>query len=168
MTVAAGTHTVTVNPRSEAGYVQQGGGGSRRPGRWTRRAHHAAVRVVAVAPREGIPPTSVAPTDWTTETLDAMQIEPSRLAGIPGATSEVVFGDLVEELTRFSESVDLLAIGSRSHGPLGRLIDGNVSHALLRRSHCPLLVLPRGLREPTPAAPDVPSRDLRAPGALAP
>jgi nucleotide-binding universal stress UspA family protein len=73
-----------------------------------------------------------------------MRIEPSRLAGIPGATSEVVFGDLVEELTRFSASVDLLAIGSRSHGPLGRLIDGSVSHALLRRSHCPLLVLPRG------------------------
>jgi nucleotide-binding universal stress UspA family protein len=130
--------------------------------------HHAAVRVIAVAPLEGIPPTSVVPTDWTTGTMETMRIEPSRLADVPGATSDVVFGDPVEELTRLSETVDLLAIGSRGHGPLGRLINGSVSDRLLRRSHCALLVLPRGVSETAPPAPAAPSRDLREPAALAP
>jgi hypothetical protein len=43
----------------------------------------------------------------------------------------------------FSASVDLLVVGSRGYGPLGRLVHGSTSNELARVSCCPLLVLPR-------------------------
>jgi nucleotide-binding universal stress UspA family protein len=128
--------------------------------------HHAGIRVMAVVPLQGTPPASVAPTDWTAETVEAMRIERSRLAAIPGATGEVVFGDPVHELIGLSGEVDLLAVGSRGHGPWGRLVGGSVSNQLVRRSHCPLLVLPRRVRERAPGGSAAPSRGPRAPAAL--
>ncbi len=127
--------------------------------------HHAGIRVMAVVPLQGTPPASVVPTDWTTETVEAMRIERSRLDAIPGAKGEVVFGDPVHELIGLSEEVDLLAVGSRGQGPWGRLVGGSVSNQLVRRSHCPLLVLPRRVRETAPAGPAAPSRDPHAPAA---
>jgi len=62
---------------------------------------------------------------------------------------EDVDGDAVcgrprEELVRFGESLDLLVVGSRGYGPLGRLFHGSVSGYLARHAPCPLLILPRG------------------------
>ncbi|MGZ4169141.1 MAG: universal stress protein [Solirubrobacteraceae bacterium] len=128
---------------------------------------HAAIRVVAVVPLEGVPPASVLPTDWTTETVEAMRLERARLGAIPGATGDVIFGDPVAELVRLSETVDLLAVGSRGYGPLGRFVNGSVSNQLARRSHCPLLVMPRSVSETAPAEPAEPSRDPRVPAGLA-
>ena len=36
---------------------------------------------------------SVEPTDWTSEIVEAMRVERSRLQAIPGADADVVFGD---------------------------------------------------------------------------
>ena len=129
--------------------------------------HDARVRVAAVVPLEGVPPTSVGPTDWTSETVESMRIERTRLAGIPGAEAEVLFGDPVEELVRLSETVDLLAVGSRGYGPVGRFVNGSVSNQLARRCHCPLLVLPRSVSAKAPQQPAAPSPDPRAPAELA-
>jgi nucleotide-binding universal stress UspA family protein len=59
-----------------------------------------------------------------------------------------VVGDPATELTRRSGHLDLLVLGSRSHGPLRRLILGSTSRHLVRHAACPVLVLPRGARAP--------------------
>ena len=123
--------------------------------------HHAEARVLSVVPLQGVPPASVEPTDWTSETMEAMRIERSRLQSVPGATGEVVFGDPAQELARLAHAVDLLVVGSRGQGPLGRLVNGSVSAHLARHSACPLLVVRRAVSQPAPRASDGPSRGLR-------
>jgi len=126
------------------------------------RRHQVNVRIVAVVPIEGgVPPASVTPSDWTAETVEALRIERTRLAEIPGAEGEVLFGDPVRELIRLSESVDLLVVGSRGYGPVGRFVNGSASNQLARHSHCPLLVLPRRVSATAPAEPAETSRDPR-------
>lgn len=41
------------------------------------------------------------------------------------------------------DDVDLLVVGSRGYGPLGRVLLGSVSAALLHKAPCPVLVAPR-------------------------
>ncbi len=48
---------------------------------------------------------------------------------------------LVEE----SESLDLLLLGSRGYGPIGRTFLGSVSGFVMRKAACPVIVTPRGL-----------------------
>jgi len=54
-------------------------------------------------------------------------------------------GSAIEVLERFSHELDLLVVGSRSNGPLGRMFNGSTSNHLARNSGCALLVLPRGV-----------------------
>jgi nucleotide-binding universal stress UspA family protein len=50
--------------------------------------------------------------------------------------------------------VDLLCVGSRSHGPLRRVLLGSVSHELAGLVSRPMLVVPRGaVDEPTRGQP---------------
>jgi len=42
---------------------------------------------------------------------------------------------------------DVLVIGSRSFGPVGRFVHGSVAQRLARSARCPLLVLNRAARE---------------------
>jgi hypothetical protein len=48
-----------------------------------------------------------------------------------------------EELAAFGEEVDILVVGSRSYGPVRRLVLGSTSTYLERHARCSLLVLPR-------------------------
>jgi nucleotide-binding universal stress UspA family protein len=66
-----------------------------------------------------------------------------------------VVGNPATELTRRSGHLDLLIVGSRSHGPLRRLILGSTSRRLVREAACPVLVLPRGARAPAALDPAV-------------
>ena len=50
-----------------------------------------------------------------------------------------------EALAAFGAEVDLLVVGSRSYGPVRRMMLGSTSLQLARAARCPLLVLPRGL-----------------------
>ncbi|MGP0033444.1 MAG: universal stress protein [Solirubrobacteraceae bacterium] len=68
-----------------------------------------------------------------------------RIAALGGVEAHVTSGDPAEELTVYSASLDLLVVGSRSYGPVGRLIHGGISEHLARTARCPLLVLPRGV-----------------------
>jgi nucleotide-binding universal stress UspA family protein len=54
----------------------------------------------------------------------------------------VVFGAVVERLLAETERLDLIVLGSRGYGLLHRILVGYVSRGLLRRSSCPVLVVP--------------------------
>lgn len=66
-----------------------------------------------------------------------------RVAGLGGVEPYAGFGDRAEELGLYSASLDLLVMGSRGYGPIGRLVHGSTCHQLLRTARCALLVLPR-------------------------
>lgn len=53
-----------------------------------------------------------------------------------------------ELLVARSADLDLLAVGSRSYGPIGRVLLGSVSTHVARRAACPVLVTPRGIALP--------------------
>ena len=78
-----------------------------------------------------------------------------RERGIP-STMEIQHGDAVDEIRAAAESggYDLLVVGSRGRGPVGRLILGSVSTELARRSPIPVLVAGKDKTEriePVPA-----------------
>lgn len=70
------------------------------------------------------------------------------------ATSRVIEDDPAVALARRSEELDLLVLGSRGYGPLGRVLMGSVSSAVLRTSACPLIVTPRPDRVPASPVPE--------------
>ncbi|MGN6169163.1 MAG: universal stress protein [Solirubrobacteraceae bacterium] len=54
-----------------------------------------------------------------------------------------------EELAVYSASLDLLVIGSRGYGPIGRLVHGSTALQLSRTARCSLPVLTRAARRAT-------------------
>ena len=70
----------------------------------------------------------------------------ARIAALEGIEPHAVYGSPAEELAWYSASLDLLVVGSRGYGPLGRLIHGSTSQELARTARCPLLVLTRSAR----------------------
>ena len=58
-----------------------------------------------------------------------------------GVEPHAAYGQPAEELAVYSASLDLLIVGSRGYGPIGRLIHGSTSQQLARSARCPLLVL---------------------------
>jgi nucleotide-binding universal stress UspA family protein len=65
------------------------------------------------------------------------------LKELSGIDARAVYGLTGEELAAFSNEVDLLLVGSRSYGPVRRLVLGSTSDYLERHARCSLLVLPR-------------------------
>ena len=84
-----------------------------------------------------------APIDRTIDEL--IQDARERIATL-GIEAHAVYGLPVEELALYSASLDLLIVGSRDYGPIGRLVHGSTSHQLARAARCPLLVLTRAAR----------------------
>jgi nucleotide-binding universal stress UspA family protein len=77
---------------------------------------------------------------------DMVDAARDRVAGLGDVEPHAAFGQAGEELALFGASVDLLVIGSRSYGALGRLVHGSTAQKLARYPRCPLLVLTRGAR----------------------
>ena len=114
----------------------------------------AALRLLSV-----VEPSTVAatlPLGWGFGELEATEreISPggsaarSRTSPPPlDISGEVVDGYADDELARLSREVDLLICGSRGHGPIGSVTLGNASTGVLRKAHCPVLVVPRGARD---------------------
>jgi nucleotide-binding universal stress UspA family protein len=69
-----------------------------------------------------------------------------RIAALGDVEPHAAYGQPAEELARYSESLDLLIVGSRGYGPIGRLIHGSTSQQLAHSARCPLLVLTRTAR----------------------
>jgi nucleotide-binding universal stress UspA family protein len=66
-----------------------------------------------------------------------------RVAGLGGVEPHAVYGQPAEELAVYSTSLDLLVVGARGYGPVGRLIHGSTSQQLAHTARCPLMVLTR-------------------------
>jgi nucleotide-binding universal stress UspA family protein len=69
------------------------------------------------------------------------------LAALGGVEPHAAYGIAAEELAVYSASLDLLVIGSRSYGPVGRLVHGSTAQRLAGTARCPLLVLTRAARK---------------------
>lgn len=80
----------------------------------------------------------------TAETIDGLvQAALERLRQLDGVEPHAAYGEAGEELALYGASVDLLVVGSRGYGPVGRIIHGSTSHHLAGAARCPLLVVPR-------------------------
>ena len=78
------------------------------------------------------------------EAIDlAVERARERIARLGDIEPHAAYGAAAEELAVYSGSLDLLVVGSRGYGPLGRLIHGSTSQKLARSARCPLLVLTR-------------------------
>jgi nucleotide-binding universal stress UspA family protein len=78
------------------------------------------------------------------ESVDVMLQEATgRMDALPDVDGHAEYGIPGEELAAFGEKLDILIVGSRSYGPLGRLVHGSTSDYLQRHARCSLLVLPR-------------------------
>ncbi|MEO6859043.1 MAG: universal stress protein [Solirubrobacteraceae bacterium] len=81
--------------------------------------------------------------DWGTAIDVGKQAANDRLRLLDGVDGAVAVGIPSEALAAFGAEVDLLVVGSRSYGPLRRMMLGSTSLHLARGARCPLLVLPR-------------------------
>jgi nucleotide-binding universal stress UspA family protein len=71
----------------------------------------------------------------------------ARIGTLGGVEPHAALGYPAEELSLYSASLDLLVVGSRSYGPVGRLVHGSTAQQLARTARCPLLVMTRASRE---------------------
>jgi nucleotide-binding universal stress UspA family protein len=62
--------------------------------------------------------------------------------------AEAFIGEPAETLVTVSEHLDLLVMGSRGYGPLRAVLLGGVSRQVAAQAHCPVIVLPRGVKTP--------------------
>lgn len=81
--------------------------------------------------------------DWGTPIDVGKQAANDRLRLLEGVDGSVAMGIPSEALAAFGAEVDLLVVGSRSYGPVRRMMLGSTSLHLARGARCPLLVLPR-------------------------
>lgn len=95
-----------------------------------------AVSVSTAALGAGVPPRN--------DAIDVLLREArERIEALGGVEPHAAYGAAVEELAVYSASLDLLVVGSRGYGPIGRLIHGSTSARLANTTRCPLLVLTR-------------------------
>ena len=114
----------------------------------------ATVRVIRVfdATEIGTPALMTGPA-WVAIRTDVERMQREqlvrRVAEQPSDVAvEPVFclGSPNRELATQSETVDLMIMGSRGYGPLHAVLLGGVTHAVVRKAACPVIVLPRGAR----------------------
>jgi nucleotide-binding universal stress UspA family protein len=65
----------------------------------------------------------------------------AEIAALGDVEPHATFGHPAEELAVYGASVDLLIVGSRGYGPVGRFVRGSTSRQLSHLARCPLLVL---------------------------
>lgn len=127
------------------------------------RRTEAVVTAICVVPLGTLPTEVAVPADWTTETEAVMEAEHARLDAIEGVESRVLYGRPSHELARHASEFDLMIVGSRGYGPVGRLLAGSVSRYLARHAQCPILVLTRPFIPSAAAGPGGPSPDPHEP-----
>jgi nucleotide-binding universal stress UspA family protein len=137
------------------------------------RAAHALARkagatlrvITAVRPGAGIfaPTEAARPARGGTDVEDVegshkIQAEKAvrnALEALSGGDVAVEIDALVDDpadaLVRVSENVDVLICGSRGYGPLRAVFLGGVSRRVVAEAHCPVIVLPRGVKAPLEA-----------------
>ncbi len=117
-------------------------------------ANLAALEVVSV-------PTSVyrGSTAFDGTAIAALVDEArERISAVGSVQADAAYGDPAQELALWAASFDLLVVGSRGYGPVGRLVHGSTSRTLVRIARCPLLVVPRSVLHVAGSATDSPQR----------
>jgi nucleotide-binding universal stress UspA family protein len=71
-----------------------------------------------------------------------------RIAALGDVEPHAAYGAAAEELALYGASVDVLIVGSRGYGPIGRLVHGSTSQRLAHTARCALLVLTRAAEGP--------------------
>lgn len=104
---------------------------------------HGTVRALSVISVQSIPYGEPIAQNWPEGAKGLMDERRRELRALGDVEADVTYGDPSEELVSFGDQVDLLIVGSRGYGPVGRLLHGSTSNQLARRARCPLLVLPR-------------------------
>jgi len=82
----------------------------------------------------------------STPITDLVDEARAQIVALGGVEPHAAYGKPAEELALYSASLDLLVVGSRDFGPLGRLVHGSTTHQLAHSAGCPLLVLTRAVR----------------------
>jgi nucleotide-binding universal stress UspA family protein len=105
--------------------------------------------LAAAAVVSGTPPIDPRPQIATSDMSDRW-LESAVAAGVPReqANSEVAFGEPTYEVLSAAERLgaDLIVIGRRGEGNFRRAVLGSVVDGVLRRSTCPVLVVPEHSR----------------------
>ncbi|HST42547.1 MAG TPA: universal stress protein, partial [Conexibacter sp.] len=109
------------------------------------------VIVVSGAPVAMVVPSQLAAEEYTALIDAERDQDEARLREVvdtlvaPGATivPETLDGPAGPVLEARSRDLDLLVLGTRGHGPVGRALLGSVATHVVRTAHCPLLVVPR-------------------------
>ena len=81
--------------------------------------------------------------------LDAereLRAEVKKLVGDVQVEAVALVGDPADVIADFSKGVDLLVCGSRGYGPARAVLLGSVSRRVTAEAHCPVIVLPRGVK----------------------
>ncbi|MGA8335009.1 MAG: universal stress protein [Solirubrobacteraceae bacterium] len=107
----------------------------------------ATIEPLLVLPRQSVPYGQPIEHRWSEVAKQLTAEDLARLGGADDLEGQVRYGSPGEKLVGFSEEVDLLIVGSRSSGPVGRLFTGSTSDYLARHARCPLLVFPRSADE---------------------
>ena len=89
-----------------------------------------AVSLPGRAFAHGAPPVAEKAID------DLVERAHARVSGLAGVEPHATFGHPPEELAAYSASLDLLVLGSRDYGPIGRLVHGSTARQLARTSRC--------------------------------
>jgi nucleotide-binding universal stress UspA family protein len=103
----------------------------------------STVKALAVISVQDIPYGEPIHDNWPEAAKQLVDEERRRLHGFGDIVGDATYGEPSDELATFSEELNLLIIGSRSYGPIGRLMNGSTSNYLAQRARCALLVLPR-------------------------
>jgi nucleotide-binding universal stress UspA family protein len=104
-----------------------------------------ALDVVAAAPiAEYLTPFTADPVELPIELLERRRAEDEAPLGeTENAEGRILVGARYRTLAEFADAVDLLVVGSRSHGRSHHLIFGSTSLRLARHAHHPVLVIPQ-------------------------
>lgn len=103
----------------------------------------AALELVSVLPDTRVTPAMGEPTAFAAGQRQAFQSALSAAAA-EGEATRVLEGPVVDALADLRpEDCDLLVVGSRGYGPVGRVLLGGVSARLLRQARVPVMVVPR-------------------------
>ena len=115
--------------------------------------HGATIWALQVLSLADVRDETPIPADWPAGTRRMIHETIERLSELgDDVEGDAVYGGPREELVRFGDNLDLLLVGSRGYGPIGRLFHGSVTDYLARHAPCPLLIMPRGSGMTGPAA----------------
>lgn len=104
--------------------------------------HGASLRAIWVVSLRAVHDSDPIPSHWPDAAGKLVAHRSKALRALPDVDGCAMYGSPREELERLSDEVDLLVVGSRGYGALGRRLHGSVSGHLATHARCPLLVVP--------------------------